>query len=61
MRIVIDTNIDDAPFIAMAEYLNAFLRTSDKVLYNGLKTRNYKKIVNTKDLQRLLPQRPSML
>ncbi|MEI7489841.1 MAG: PIN domain-containing protein [Bacteroidota bacterium] len=52
-------DIDDAPFIALAEYLSAFLWTGDKVLYNGLKNRNYKKIVNTKDLQRLLSHRHS--
>ena len=56
-----DIDIDDAPFIALAEYPNASLRTGDKVLYNGLKTRQYKKIVSTKDLQRLLFQRRPLL
>ena len=54
-------DIDDAPFIALAENLNASLRTGDKVLYNGLKTRHYKKIVSTKDLQRLLFQKRPLL
>ena len=53
--------IDDAPFIALAEYLNASLPSGDKVLYNGLKTRHYKKIVSIKDLQRLLFQRRPLL
>jgi len=53
--------IDDAPFIALAEYLNASLCTGDKVLYNGLKTRYYKKIASTRDLQRLLFQRRPLL
>ena len=54
-------DIDDAPFIALAEYLNASLPSGDKVLSNGLKTWHYKKIVSTKDLQCQLFQRRPLL
>ena len=41
---------DDIPFIALTEFLNAVLWTGDKVLYKGLKARNYKRIIITSEM-----------
>ncbi len=43
-------DIDDIDFVALTKFLKATLWTGDKVLYNGLKRLNFKKIVNTTEL-----------
>lgn len=43
-------DIDDTDFVALTTFLRATLWTGDKVLYKGLKKRNFKKILNTAEL-----------
>lgn len=43
-------DIDDTDFVALTKFLHATLWTGDKVLYNGLKKLNFKKLVNTAEL-----------
>ena len=49
-RITKNIDIDDIDFVALTTFLKATLWTGDKVLYNGLKKTNFKKIINTTDL-----------
>lgn len=42
---------DDIDFVALTSFLKATLWTGDKVLYNGLKAIDFKKVVNTSELQ----------
>ena len=44
----IDT--DDTDYVALTKFLKATLWTGDKVLYNGLKRLNFKKVLNTQEL-----------
>jgi predicted nucleic acid-binding protein len=41
---------DDTDFVALAKFLRATLWTGDKVLYNGLKKLNFKKLLNTTEI-----------
>jgi predicted nucleic acid-binding protein len=43
-------DIDDTDFVAMTKFLKATMWTGDKVLYNGLKKRGFKKLLNTTEL-----------
>ena len=43
-------DIDDTDFVALTKFLRATLWTGDKVLYNGLKRLNFKKLVSTTEL-----------
>ncbi len=43
-------DIDDTDFVALTKFLKATLWTGDKVLYNGLKKMNFKKLLNTTEL-----------
>jgi predicted nucleic acid-binding protein len=43
-------DIDDTDFVALTKFLKATLWTGDKVLYNGLKKLNFKKLFNTTEL-----------
>jgi predicted nucleic acid-binding protein len=45
-----EVDIDDTDFVALTKLLKATLWTGDKVLYNGLKKRNFKKLLNTTEL-----------
>jgi predicted nucleic acid-binding protein len=40
-------DIDDTDFVALTKFLKATLWTGDKVLYNGLKKINFRKLLNT--------------
>jgi predicted nucleic acid-binding protein len=41
---------DDIDFVALTKFLNATLWTGDKVLYQGLKKNNFKKVMSTTEL-----------
>ena len=43
-------DIDDTDFVALTKFLKATLWTGDKVLYNGLKRWDFKKLLNTAEL-----------
>ena len=43
-------DIDDTDFVALTKFLKASLWTGDKILYKGLTTIKFKKIVNTSQL-----------
>ena len=47
-------DIDDTDFVALTKFLKATLWTGDKVLYNGLKRLEFKKLLNTTELLALL-------
>ena len=48
--LVCDIDIDDIDFIALTKHLKGFLWTGDKVLYNGLKKKKFRKIYSTAEL-----------
>jgi predicted nucleic acid-binding protein len=52
-------DVDDTDFVALAKFLRAGLWTGDKVLYNGLKKNNFKRVFNTSELlaQRLMKEK----
>ena len=50
-QLVIGIDMDDLPFVALALYLDAYLWTGDKILYNGLKTKGFKKVISTQELK----------
>lgn len=43
-------DIDDTDFVALTKFLKATLWTGDKVLYNGLRKINFKRLLNTTEL-----------
>jgi len=44
---------DDIPFVALSIYLDAYLWTGDKILYNGLQNEGFKKILLTSKMKNL--------
>lgn len=48
-----DIDIDDTDFVALTKFLKATLWTGDKVLYNGLKRLNFKRVINAAELLQL--------
>lgn len=53
-----DIDIDDVDFIALANFIKGYLWTGDKPLYNGLKEKNFNKVLNTKELEELRKGNP---
>lgn len=49
-KVVGEIDIDDIDFIALSKYLNGYLWTGDRELYNGLKSKRYLKVYNTQEL-----------
>ena len=49
-KLVSDIDPDDIVFVALSLSLNAYLWTGDKVLYDGLKAKGFKNILNTRDI-----------
>lgn len=56
-KIIKDIDIDDIDFVALTKFMKATLWTGDKVLYNGLKKHNFKRLLNTKELLKLKQQK----
>lgn len=50
LKLTRDIDIDDTDFVALTIYLKADLWTGDKELYNGLKSKGFKRVFNTFDL-----------
>jgi predicted nucleic acid-binding protein len=49
--LVADIDIDDVAFVALSIYLEAHLWTGDKVLYNGLNSKGFDKVISTAELK----------
>ena len=49
--------VDDTDFVALTTFLPARLWTGDKLLYNGLKKLNFKKVITTSELLALRSSR----
>jgi predicted nucleic acid-binding protein len=49
-ELIKEIDIDDIDFVALTKFLDGILWTGDKVLYNGLKKIEFKKILNTTEL-----------
>jgi len=52
-KLITDIDLDDIAFVALSLYLGAYLWTGDKILYNGLKSKGFNKILSTTDLNQL--------
>lgn len=52
-HLVKNIDIDDLDFIALTNFIKGYLWTDDKPLYNGLKDKDFKKVLNTKELEGL--------
>ena len=45
---------DDMPFVAANDYLKSTLWTGDKPLYNHLKLKRYKRVMNTSEIRTII-------
>jgi predicted nucleic acid-binding protein len=50
---VADIDIDDVDFVALTAYLKGILWTGDKILYEGLKAKQFRSVYNTADIAKL--------
>jgi predicted nucleic acid-binding protein len=53
-KLVSDIDMDDIAFVALSLYLQAYLWTGDKILYNGLKLKEFEKVLSTTELKQQL-------
>jgi len=51
--LTIDIDPDDISFVALSIFLDAYLWTGDKSLYNGLKNKGYNSVLSTFELGRI--------
>ena len=52
-NLTFDIDPDDIPFVALSIYLDAYLWTGDKILYNGLQNKGFKKILLTSKMKNM--------
>jgi predicted nucleic acid-binding protein len=52
--LTMDIDPDDIPFVALAIFLDAYLWTGDKVLYNGLIQKGFDRVLSTSDFKNML-------
>jgi predicted nucleic acid-binding protein len=53
-KLISDVDVDDIVFVALSIYLQAYLWTGDKVLYDGLKSKGFDKVLSTTELKQQL-------
>lgn len=53
-RLTFDIDPDDIPFVALTIFLDAYLWTGDKILYNGLIKNDFDKVILTSQLREIL-------
>jgi predicted nucleic acid-binding protein len=53
-KLISDVDIDDIAFVALSIYLQAYLWTGDKILYNGLISKGFDKVLSTAELKQQL-------
>jgi predicted nucleic acid-binding protein len=53
-KLISDVDVDDIAFVALSIYLQAHLWTGDKVLYDGLKSKGFDKVLSTTELKQQL-------
>jgi predicted nucleic acid-binding protein len=46
-------DVDDSDFVTLTKYLKGKLWTGDKILYDGLKNRGFKQVLNTTEIAKL--------
>ena len=51
--LTVDIDPDDIAFVALSIFLDAFLWTGDKVLYNGLRNNGFDRVLSTFELGRM--------
>jgi len=52
-RLTFNIDPDDIPFVALSIFLDAFLWTGDKILYNGLIKNDFDKVILTSQLREI--------
>ena len=52
-ELTFDIDPDDISFVALSIFLNAYLWTGDKILYNGLKNKGFDKVILTSAIRKM--------
>ena len=51
--LTIDIDPDDISFVALSIFLDAYLWTGDKSLYNGLKNKGFERVISSFELGKI--------